>query len=151
MGQAVATLGDFEVNPSVMIKTCKIAFVDEIVGDVRDFDANVFGLGHGGFKVEVLEVDGAKAGTFLREYTVEEELEELQQRCCTHIARVADTVATNCDPCAVRAILVQTDFTYDHGMAYFYSLVRRDVVVVYAKECVGTGNMLGVGGLPIKF
>ena len=33
-------------------------------------------------------------------------------------------------------------------MAYFLSLVRRDVVVVDVKEHVGTGYMLGVGGLP---
>jgi hypothetical protein len=57
--------------------------------------------------VEVLKVDGAKACTFWREYTVEEELEKLQQSCVsTHIARVADAVATNGDPCAVRVILV---------------------------------------------
>ena len=51
---------------------------------------------------------------FLREYTVEEELEKLQ-RCCvsTHIARVADAVATNGDQCAVRVILVWIDFTYN--------------------------------------
>ncbi len=39
------------------------------------------------------------------------------------------------------------DFTYNHGMAYFLSLVQRIVVVVDAKEHVGTGNTLGVGGL----
>jgi hypothetical protein len=74
--QAIATLADFEVNPSVLVYTCKLVFVDELVGDVQDFDAKVFGLGHGG--IEALEVDGAKTGTFLREYTVEEELEKLQ-------------------------------------------------------------------------
>jgi hypothetical protein len=33
-------------------------------------------------------------------------------------------------------------------MAYFIYLVQRDVVVVDAKERVGTGFMLGVGGFP---
>ncbi len=85
----------------------------------------------------------------MREYTVEEKLEKFQGCCVsTHIARVADGVATNGDPCAVRVVLVWTDFTYNHGMAYFLSLVRRDVIVVNAKECVGTGYTLGVGGLP---
>ncbi len=112
-------------------------------------DVNVFRLGHGGVKVEALKVNGAKVCTLLREYTVEEELEKFQGRCVsTHIARVADAVATNGDSCAVRVILVWTDFTYNHGMAYFLSLVRRDVVVVDVKEHVGTGYMLGVGGLP---
>jgi hypothetical protein len=50
--------------------------------------------------------------------------------------------------CAVRIVLVWMDFAYNHGMAYFLSLVQRDVVVVNAKERVGTGYTLGVGGLP---
>ena len=64
MGQAVASLADFKVNPSVLVQTCQLVFVNELIGDVQDFDANVFGLGHGGIKVEVLEVNGAKVGTF---------------------------------------------------------------------------------------
>jgi hypothetical protein len=48
----------------------------------------------------------------------------------------------------VRVILVWTDFTYNHGVAYFLPLVQRDVVVANAKERVGTGYRLGVGGLP---
>ncbi len=74
MGQAVATLADFEVNPSITVQTCKLVFVNEIVRDVQDLDSNVFGLGHGSVKVEVLEVNGTKTCTFLREYSVEEEL-----------------------------------------------------------------------------
>jgi hypothetical protein len=87
--------------------------------------------------------------TFLQEYTVGEELEQFQGCCVgTHIARVADAVATNGDSCAVRVVLFWTDFTNNHGMAYFLPLVRQDVVVVNAEECVGTGNTFGVGGLP---
>jgi hypothetical protein len=73
---------------------------------VQDFDAKVFRLGHGHVKVEVLKVDGAETCTFLQEYTVEEELEQFQGCCVgTHIASVADVVATNGDLCAVRVIL----------------------------------------------
>ncbi len=84
----------------------------------------VFGLRHGNIKVELIEVNRAKAGTFPREDTVEEELEKLQQCCVsTHIARVVNTVAANGDPCVVRVILVGTDFTFNHDMAYFLFLV----------------------------
>jgi hypothetical protein len=149
LGQAIATLADFEVNSSVRVQTCQLVFIDKLVNDVQDFDANVLGLGNGSIKVEVLKVNGAKAGTFLREDTVEEELEKLQQHCvCTHIARVADAVVTNGDPCVVRVVLVWMGFTYKHGMAYFLSLVRWDVMVVDAKESVGTSYTLGAGGLP---
>jgi hypothetical protein len=124
LGQVVATLADFEVNPSISVQTCELVFVNDFVGDVQDFDANVFRLGHGSVKVEILTVNGAKACMFLGEYTVEEELEKFQGRCVsTHIARVANMVATNGDPCAVRVVLVWTDFIYNHGMAYFLSLV----------------------------
>ncbi len=70
--------------------------------------------------------------------------------CCvgTHIARVADVVATNGDSCAVRVVLFWLDFTNNHGMAYFLPLVQQDVLVVDAKECVGTSNTFGVGGPP---
>jgi hypothetical protein len=147
--QAVATLEDFEVNLSITVQTCELVFVDELVGDVQDFDANIFRLGHGSVKVEVLKVDGAKACTFLREYTVEEELEKFQGCCVsTHIVRVADAVATNGDRCAVRVVLVWTDFTYNHVTAYFLSLAQWDVMVVDAKERFGNGYMLGAGGLP---
>jgi hypothetical protein len=148
LGQAIATQADFKVDPSVVVQTCKLVFVNELGGDVQDFDANIFGHGHGHVKVEVFKIHGAKWCTFLREYTVEEELEKFQ-RCCisTHIARVADAVATNGDSCLVRVVIVWTNFTYNHGMAYFLSLVRRDVMVVGMKECVGTGYMLGAGGL----
>jgi hypothetical protein len=78
LGQAGATLADFKVNPSIMIQTNKLVFFGELVGDVQDFDANLVGLVHGSIKVEVLEVNGAEAGTFLREYTNEEEFEKLQ-------------------------------------------------------------------------
>jgi hypothetical protein len=60
----------------------------------------------------------------------------------------ADAVATNGDPCAIRVILLRTNFTYIYGMAYFLSLVRRNAVVVDAKECVSSRHTLGVGGLP---
>jgi hypothetical protein len=48
------------------------------MGDVRDFDANKFRIGHRIIQVEVLKVNGAKASNFPREDTVEEELEKLQ-------------------------------------------------------------------------
>ncbi len=117
--------------------------------NVQDFDANVFPLGHGRVEVEVFKVDGAKPCTFLREDTVEEKLEEFQGCCVgTQIARIADVVATNGDSCAVRVVFFWLDFTNHHAVAYFLPLVQRDVLVVNAKECVGTGITFGVGGFP---
>jgi hypothetical protein len=149
LGKAIATLADFKVNPSILVQTCELVFIDELLWNVQDFDANVFWLRHGHVKVEVLKVNGAKACNFLQEYTVEEKLEEFQGYCVgTHIARVADAVATNGDLCAGRVVFFRLDFTNNHGVAYFFPLVQQDIVVVDAEECVGTSNTFGVGGLP---
>jgi hypothetical protein len=133
LGQAVATLADFEVNSSITVQTCQLVFVNELIGDIQDFDASIFGIGHRSIQIEIFEINGV--GNFPREDTVEEELEEelekLQRRCvCTHISRVADAAATNGDPCAVKVVFFLTDFTFNHGMAYFLSLVQRNVMVV---------------------
>ncbi len=138
MGKSIATLVDSKANPSVMVQTCELVFINQLLWNVQNFNANVFRFGHGHIKVGVLKVDGAKACTFLQEYTVEEELEQFQGCCVgTHIARVADAVATNDDSCAVRVVHFGLDFTYNHGVAYFLPLVQWDFVVVDAKECVG--------------
>jgi hypothetical protein len=147
--KSVATLADFEVNPSVLVQTCKLVFVNEFLWNIQDFNTNVFWLGHGYVKVEVLKVNGAKACIFLQEYNVEEKLEEFQGCCVgTHIARVADVVAPNGYTCVVRVILLRSDFTNNHGVAYFLTLVLQDIIVLDAEERVGTSYMLGVGGLP---
>jgi hypothetical protein len=39
------------------------------------------------------------------------------------------------------------DFTYNHGIAYFFSLVRQNVMVVNANESVSTGYTHGAGGI----
>jgi hypothetical protein len=46
-GKAVATLADFKVNPSITAQPCALVFLNELVWDVQDFDANIFRLGHG--------------------------------------------------------------------------------------------------------
>jgi hypothetical protein len=51
------------VNPSIAVQTYELVLVNELVRDVQDFDANIFRLGHGSVKVEVLKVNGAKSCT----------------------------------------------------------------------------------------
>ncbi len=47
MGQAVLTLADFKVNPSIAVQTCEFVFVDELVGDVWSLMQMYLGLGMG--------------------------------------------------------------------------------------------------------
>jgi hypothetical protein len=58
-----------------MVQTCELVFVDELLWNVQNFNANVLRLGHGRVEVEGLKVDGAKVCTFLQEYTVEEKID----------------------------------------------------------------------------
>jgi hypothetical protein len=64
LGKPIATLADFEVNPSITVQTCELVFINELLWDVQDFDANVVPLGHGHVQVEVLKIDGGKACNF---------------------------------------------------------------------------------------
>jgi hypothetical protein len=47
LGKAVATLADFEVNPSITVQICELVFVNELIRDVQDFDANYLSSGMG--------------------------------------------------------------------------------------------------------
>jgi hypothetical protein len=49
----------------------EIAFLDELVRDVRELDANIFWLRYRSVQIEVLEVDGAESSSFPGEDTVE--------------------------------------------------------------------------------
>jgi hypothetical protein len=71
LGQAVAALANFEIDPTIAVSTRKLVFLNEFCWDVRDFDADILGVGHWGIKVEVLEVDGAEACIFARENAVD--------------------------------------------------------------------------------
>jgi len=78
LGKTISALANFKEDPTVAVCTCKLVFLNEFGWDVCDFDADIFRIGHWGIKVEVLEVNGAEARTFVREHTVEEHLEEFE-------------------------------------------------------------------------
>ena len=66
--------------------TCKLVFLNEFGWNVCDSNVDILRIGHWGIKVEVLEVDGAEARAFVREHTVEEQLEEFEGgRVCANI------------------------------------------------------------------
>ncbi len=97
--KAIAALADFEVYPTILVPTSQVVFIDEFFRNVQDFDPNIFRVWHGCIKIEVLEVNGVEACTLLREYTVKENLDQLEQSCVgSNISGVTDLAATNVDP-----------------------------------------------------
>jgi hypothetical protein len=79
--EAIAALVNFEIHPAVMITALEIVFLDELLRDVRHFDADIFWVRHGHVKVEVLEINGAKAGALSRENAVQQKFDQLNHHC----------------------------------------------------------------------
>jgi hypothetical protein len=49
LGQVIAALANFEVDPNVAVPTtCKVVLLNEFRWDVHDFDADILGVGHWG-------------------------------------------------------------------------------------------------------
>jgi hypothetical protein len=143
LGKAITTLSNFEVYPAIAVATSEGVFLDKLIRDVRELDANIFGIGHGSIKVEVLKVNGAEPSALPGEDTVEEEFDEFKG--CgvgANVARIANPVSADGDTGSVRIILLWADFTDHHGMTDLLALVEGDVLEVDEKEGVGTSYPL---------
>ena len=139
MGETIAALSDFEVNPAVTVSTREVVLTDELIRDVGKLDANIFRLWHGSIKIEIFEINVAEACALPGEDTVEKEFDEFKRSSVsTNVARIADPVAPNGDTSSIRVVLFGTDFTDHHGMTDLLALVERNVLVVDEEEGVGT-------------
>ena len=64
MGEAVYTMVDFEVNPTISDRFKKIIFINEILRNVREIDANIFRTIYRGIEIEVINIKGDILGVF---------------------------------------------------------------------------------------
>ncbi len=71
LGKSVTALANFKVDPAILVSAQEIVFLDELVRDVRELDASIFGIRHRSVQIEVLEIDGAELSSFPGEDTVE--------------------------------------------------------------------------------
>jgi hypothetical protein len=125
LGKTIPPLADSKVNPSIMVPTGKIVFLNEFLRFVSNFNTDVFQVWNRCVDVEVLEVDRAEAHSFLVQDTVEKELNKFERSCvgANVVAWVADAVATNSGAGAIRIIFLQRNFTNHHGVADFLLFV----------------------------
>ena len=65
LGEAVDATTDLEVHPAVVGYGGEVVFGDELVGNVVDFDADVFIAVEWGAEVEVFDVETGKLAFFL--------------------------------------------------------------------------------------
>jgi hypothetical protein len=121
LGKAIASLANFEVDPTIAVPTCKLVLLNEFRWDVGDLDATIFWVGHWRIEVEVLEVNGAEGRFCAREHTIEEQLEEFKGRSVgAHVPREADAIASDGDTSAIWIIFIRPNLTNDHGVADFF-------------------------------
>ncbi len=64
LGKSVTALANFKVDPAISVSAREIVFLDELVWDVRELDANIFGIRHRSVQIEVLEINGAEPSSF---------------------------------------------------------------------------------------
>ncbi len=64
LGKTQQPCANFEVYPTIVVSTQEVVFQDGFVWDIGNLDSTVFRIRHGCVQVEVLEVNGAEAGTF---------------------------------------------------------------------------------------
>ncbi len=60
LGKSVTALANFKVDPAISVSAQEIVFLDELIRDVRELDADIFGITHRSVQIEVLEIDGAE-------------------------------------------------------------------------------------------
>jgi hypothetical protein len=118
------------------------------LGDVGEFDFDVFGAIQWGAKVEVGDVKGAELGPFAGEYTVDHELDKFEG--CSFgadVAWIADSVASYCDASAVGISFFRAYLADYIAVADFLETVWGNVSKINDMKgvCTVHGLLGGVG------
>ena len=139
-------MANFKIHPAITVAANEVVLFNELLRDVRHFNADIFGVRHGSIQVEILQIDGAKARTFSREHAVYSNLDQFKgSSVCPHISWITNTAAPNSDLGMVRIILFRTDFTDDERVTNFFAFVCRDIIVIDEKKCVSPFDAFGCG------
>jgi hypothetical protein len=138
LGEAVDAFANFEVYPAVVYVMQEVVLSDEFLWDVREFDFDVLGSVEGGAEIEVGDVEGAEARTFVGEDTVDHEFDQFKWcRFGADIAWVADAVTCDGDACSIGVGFFGTYFADDVAVADFFETVGRNVGKVDDVKGVG--------------
>ncbi len=71
LGKSITALANFKLDPAISILAREIVFLDELVRDVKELDADIFWIRHRSVQIEVFENNGAEPSSFPEEDTVE--------------------------------------------------------------------------------
>ncbi len=76
LGEIVHATAHFKVDPGVAGNLVELVLVDEFLGDVCKFDADVLWPVKRGVQIEVFEVHGGKPGITLGENTIDKQFDK---------------------------------------------------------------------------
>ena len=80
MWEVINAITNFKVYPAVDVDVFhEIVLVDEFLGGVAQFDADVLRPVYGGLEIDVLDVESDKLGAFAGKGAVEEKLDEIKR------------------------------------------------------------------------
>ena len=78
LGEAVDTTVDFEVDPTISDIVKKVIFVNGVLRNVEEIDAEIFRTVQRVLEIEVRDVKGDRLGVFSGYYAVQDKLDKIQ-------------------------------------------------------------------------
>ena len=106
----------------------EIIFLNEFLGNFREFYAHMLRSIHWVLEIKVFYVKADKARIFLRQDTVNHDLDEVEVTFgCAYIAWVVDGDTRDSDTCTIGILLLRSDLTHNHGVANLFSSISRDI------------------------
>jgi hypothetical protein len=147
LGQTVNAATNFEIDPTVVCEGEEIVFVDELVGNIGELDADVFRVVETSSEIEVFDIVANKFGTWTRENAVDLDLEGFEGACVgADVAGIDDTIATDGDSSAIFFFFVGLDLANYLGVRDLFATFERDVFVSDDMKGFGALNaFLGAG------
>ena len=143
LGQTINAATNFEINPAVVCECEKIIFVDELVRNIGELNADVFGNIERSCEVEVFDIVTNEFSSGTREYTVDLKLECFERACVgSNIARIDDAIAANGDASALFFFFVGLDFTNHFSVCDLLASFRWNVFVSDDMKGFSTCNAL---------
>ena len=104
----------------------EIIFLNEFLGNFREFYAHMLRSIHWVLEIKVFYVKADKARIFLRQDTVNNDLDEVEVTFgCAYIAWVVDGDTRDSDTCTIGILLLRSDLTHNHGVAIFFLLLQE--------------------------
>ena len=146
MGESVASLDNFEVDPSVMCIRGEIIFFYKLLWNVFKADSDKLWLIHWRGHVKIADVKSDKARMAVGEDAVDDKFDKFERACrCANVPRVAYVVSCNGDTLSVGIFFVGSIIAHNFGVLDLVTAVVGDILVSDDPESIRFLNALLFG------